>query len=112
MEPESGFVVPDLPDHAPRDGIHVDVGGGRDLPTHEHEPGGDEGLTGNVGVWVFLEKCIEDGVGDAIGDLVRVPFCDGLRREETFRHGSSLRSVQMLALGMDVRKVVGRLRGH
>jgi hypothetical protein len=46
------------------------------------DAGLDQGLAGDAGARVLREDGVEHGVGDLVGDLVRVAFGDGLGGEQ------------------------------
>ena len=48
---------------------------------HDHASLGD-GFAGNLGIWVLGEVSVEDGIGDAIADLVRMAFANRLRSKQ------------------------------
>lgn len=58
------------------------VGRRRDFSGNHRETRGDQRLTGDTGLLVLGQEGIQDGIGDLICDLVRVPLGDGLRCEE------------------------------
>jgi len=82
VEAFEGVVVPDLVDRVADQGLEVDVGLGSDLPGDDDQAGAGEGLAGNAAVGVDGQAGVEDGVGDLVGDLVRVTFGHGLTGEE------------------------------
>ena len=55
---------------------------GGDLAGDVHEAGGDHRLDRDARLRVLLEHRVEDGVGDLVTDLVRVPLGHGLGREQ------------------------------
>ena len=73
--------VADLADALAHDARNVDVRLGRDLAADDDEAGGDERLAGDARLRILAQDCVEDGVRDLVGDLVRMPFGDGLGRE-------------------------------
>ena len=83
-------VVADLEHPVAGDGLDVDVGGGRDLAGDVDLTSGDQRLDGDPALRVFLEQSVEDGVGDRVGDLVRVALSDGFRSEQATRQRISL----------------------
>ena len=63
VEAVFGLVVADALDHAPRGGGDIDVGVlGVDLAAHDHQAGGAEGFTGDVGLRVLPEEFVENGI--------------------------------------------------
>jgi hypothetical protein len=82
VEAEGLVPVADLRDPVPRETRDVDVRLGRDLTRDDDEPRRDERLAGNAPVRIVLEDGVENAVRDLVGDLVRVPFRDRLRREQ------------------------------
>ena len=66
---------------------HDLVGGGERLTA---EPGVDETIVGNAGLHVSLDECIEDGIGNLVADLVRMPLGDRLAGEEKILMGHVL----------------------
>ena len=74
---EAFLLVADLADAVPRDGLQR-LGGDRVGTAHlagEHHPvGRDQRLAGHAGVGIGRQERIDHGIGDAVADLVRVPF--------------------------------------
>lgn len=63
--------------------VHVPLGG--DLPGHEDEPGGHQGLRRHPGLLVLGDEGVQDGVGDPVGQLIRVPLGNRFRRDQPQR---------------------------
>ena len=82
VETVLGARVADLADGVADDGGKIDVGLGRDLARDHGHAGGDQRLTGDAAERIFRQDCVEDSVGNLIGDLVRVPLGDRLRGEK------------------------------
>jgi len=82
VEAVLGARVADVLDGVAHDRGEIGVGLARDLTGHEGEAGRDHGLAGHTARGILGEQRVQDGVRDLIGDLIRMPFGDGLRREE------------------------------
>src|SRR5215207_6055625 len=82
VEAELGPSVANLRDLLPDERRNVHVGVGGDRAGHHHEPGSDERLAGHAGPRILVHGRVEDGIGDLVGYLVRVPLGDRLAREQ------------------------------
>src|SRR5439155_27319272 len=82
VEAELAAVVADLVDRAADDFLKVDVRARRDLAGDHREAGGDQRFAGDAADRVLGEDGVENGIGDLIGDFVRVSFGDRLGREK------------------------------
>jgi hypothetical protein len=82
--------VADLADPLAHEVRDVDVRVGRDLTGDDDEARGDQRLAGDAAHRVVLEDGVEHGVGDLVGDLVRMALGDGLgcEGERTLWHGA------------------------
>ena len=78
VKADLGGRVADRHDLGAHDLGDLDVGVGGDLPGDVDEPRGHHRLDGHVGDRVLSEDGIENGVRDAVADLVGVPLGDGL----------------------------------
>ena len=74
IEPVGRVGVADVLDGLPHQIGDVHVRGRRDFPCHHRHPGRDQRLARHPAVGVARENRIEDGVGDLIRHLVRMPF--------------------------------------
>ncbi len=81
VEPVLGARVADAGHRLAHEPWNVDVRGGRDLPGHDDEAGRDQGLARDPAHGVVREDGVENGIGDLVGDLVRMPLGDRLRAE-------------------------------
>ena len=59
---------------------------GFELAGNHHQVVGDEGFAGDLGFGFFGQKGIEDGVGNLVGDLVRMAFGNGLGGKQMAAH--------------------------
>src|SRR5579862_2003459 len=88
VEAELRARISDLGDLAADEPRDVDVDLGRDLAGYDDEAGRDQRLAGDAAVRVLGKDCVENGVGDLVGDLVRMTLGDRLGREGVAaRHG-------------------------
>ena len=78
--------VADGRDHVADDLGYFDIRAGGDLARHHHQTGGEQGLAGDAGRRVLFEYGVEDGVGNLIGHLVRVPLGHRFGREHPACH--------------------------
>ncbi len=91
---EAGLFVADALDRGAGGGLDLVQGSGRptaigvehalaaDFAGQDDAVGGGQGLAGHAGLRILGQEQIDDGVGDLVGDLVRMPFGDGLGREQ------------------------------
>src|SRR6185369_15927083 len=72
--------------------IHVRVRG--DLAGEHHQTGVAQGFSGDAGFGILGQDGVQDGIGNLIGDLVRVAFGNGFRGKQVIvrRH----RKLQLL----------------
>ncbi len=70
-----------------RDPRDVDVLARRQLAGDDDQPGRDQRLAGDAALRVVRERCVEDGVRDLVGDLVRVTLGHRLGREQEAPRG-------------------------
>ena len=56
--------------------------GGADLSGQDDPVGGDQGLAGHAGLGIGGDEGVHHGVGDAVGDLVRMAFGNAFAGEE------------------------------
>jgi len=73
--------VADVADRGADDFLEVDLGLGRELAGDDDVVALHEGLAGDAGEAVLGEARVEDGIRDAVGDLVGVAFADRLGGE-------------------------------
>jgi hypothetical protein len=69
-------------DRLPDDLGKIDVTARRDLAGNDGEACGDERLAGHAADRVLREYRVENGIGNLVGDLVRVSFRHRLRGEK------------------------------
>jgi hypothetical protein len=62
--------------------FQVDPGFGRHFAGHDRNAGLDQRLAGDAGPLVLRQHCVEHGVGDLVGHLVRMALGHGLGREQ------------------------------
>src|SRR5690606_6303329 len=79
--------VADVDDDVADDLFQIDPGAGGDFAGDDGHAGLDQGLTGHAGVFVLGDDGVQYGIGNLVGDLVRVPFGHGLGGENrVFAH--------------------------
>ena len=74
--------VADLADGVADDFLEVDLGLGGEFAGDDDVVALDQGLAGDAGEPVLREAGVEDGIRDAVSDLVRVALADGFGRED------------------------------
>jgi hypothetical protein len=74
--------VADLADRGADDFLEVDLRLGGKLAGDDHVVALDQGLAGDAGEAVLGEAGVEDGIRDAIGNLIGVALADGFGRED------------------------------
>ncbi len=79
-------VIADFPDGFPGDSGNVHIAAGGDFPHHKYHARGGNGLTGHPGLGILLQNCVQNGIGDLVAYLVRMPLGDGFRCKNTFCH--------------------------
>ena len=62
--------------------LEVDPGAGRDLAGDDDHAGLDQRFAGDAALWVLGEDRVEDGVGDLVGNLVRMSLGYGFRGKQ------------------------------
>ena len=68
-------MLPDLAEGGPLPGAK--------LPRYDDALVGQEGFTGDAGVRFQAEKFVEEGIGNAIGELIGMTLGDGFRGKQT-----------------------------
>src|SRR5690606_21924726 len=86
VETDVGRVVANVQDHLAGRGFQVDPGRGGDLAGDDRHAGLDHGLAGHARALVLGQDGVQHGVGDLVGDLVRVAFGDRLGGEKRAGH--------------------------
>jgi hypothetical protein len=71
--------VADVLDGLAGDGHVVGVGCGRDFAGQDDVAVFAENLASDMAVGILLQTGVQNGVGDRVADLVRMPFADGFR---------------------------------
>ena len=66
----------------------IDIGARCDFSGDDDEVGRAEGFTGDAGQRVLSEEGIEDAIGDLVGHLVRVSHADRFTGDQKLRHDS------------------------
>jgi hypothetical protein len=82
VEADVGIVVADVVDDLARQCLDVDPGDGRDFAGDDRGTGLHHRFAGDAGALVLRQDGVENGVGDLVGDLVRVAFGNGFGGEE------------------------------
>ena len=84
IEAVERVVVADRSNHPTDQALEIDVGLGRDLARDDHQAGRRQGFRRHAAVRILLQAGIENGVGDLVGNFVRVAFGNGFRgKQET-----------------------------
>ena len=82
----SGIDIADFPDGIPSHLGVVHLGFGGDLAADNTEIRGDHGLAGHPGAGILRQAGVQDGIGDGVGNLVRVAVGYTFRGKESFFH--------------------------
>ncbi|MOA06395.1 hypothetical protein D3C78_1260270 [compost metagenome] len=61
-------------------------GAGGDFTADQHHAGFHVGFAGYACFRILFQDGVENGIGDLVGDFVRMSFRDGFRREKVFSH--------------------------
>ena len=75
-------VVSDIVDGASRDARNVHVRGGRDLAGNDASAGGDQHFARHTPGGIVRQDRVQHGVGNLIGNLIRMTFRDRFRGEK------------------------------
>ncbi|MNZ56764.1 hypothetical protein D3C78_747170 [compost metagenome] len=87
IETDVGAVVADVDDDLAHQLFQVDPGGGGDFTGDDGDTGLDQGFAGDAGVLVLGNDGVEDGIGDLVGNLVRMAFGHGFGgKQGVFAH--------------------------
>ncbi len=87
VETDLRAVVADVDDDVAYQLLQVDPGAGGDFAGDDGHAGLDQGLAGHAGVLVLGDDSVQHGIGNLVGDLVRVPFGHGFGGENrVFAH--------------------------
>jgi hypothetical protein len=102
--PVLGFFVAHIAEDPARDLSGVDAGCCGDLPSYDDEALHDEGFAGHPPHGILGKDGIQNGVGDAVRQFIRVPLGYGFRGDEFSRHshlllGDFVSSLSQKALG-------------
>ncbi len=90
IDPELGVGVADALDRVSHDLRDLDVRAGGDLAGHEDDARCHEGFARDAPQWVVGQHRVEHGVGDLVGQLVRMALCDRFGGEQVSPpHGSA-----------------------
>jgi hypothetical protein len=79
--PHRRIRIADSDDSAADDFLEIDPGRGRYLASDDCHPRLDESLAGNARLRVFGEDCVENGVGNLVGNFVRMSLGNRFRGE-------------------------------
>ena len=90
VEADVAAVVADVEDHLAGQRLEVDPGLGGDLAGDDGDAGLDHGLAGDAGALVLGQDGVQHGVGDLVGNLVRMAFGHRLGGEEVAAHRRSI----------------------
>jgi hypothetical protein len=62
--------------------LKVDVGFGGDFAGDDDQAGAGQGFAGDAAGRIFTKAGVENGIGNLVGDLVRMSFGYGLRGKQ------------------------------
>src|SRR5208282_3452266 len=86
VEAVDGVVVTDGLHDSAHQVLKVDVGFGGDLAGDDDQAGAGQGFAGDAAGWVFTQAGVENGIGNLVGDLVRMSLGYRLRgKQKTIR---------------------------
>jgi hypothetical protein len=86
--PHRGIRIADIDDRAADDFLEIDPRRRRYLASDDCHPRLDQCLAGNARLRVFGEDCVENGIGNLVGNFVGMPLGNGFRGEhEGVTHG-------------------------
>src|SRR6185437_13265032 len=86
VEADVAGVVADVDDHLAGDRLEVDPRIGGDLAGDDRHAGLDHGFAGHARARVLRDDRVEHGIGDLVGDLVRMAFGDRFGGEQVVGH--------------------------
>src|SRR5262249_31936435 len=76
------IVVSDGSYHSANQGLEIDICFGGDFTGDDNQSGSGQRLAGHTAVSIFLQTGIEDGVGNLVGNFVRMSFGYRLRGKQ------------------------------
>src|SRR5208282_84500 len=82
VEPVDGVIVADGLHYAADQALKVHVSFGGDLAGDYDEAGAGQGFASDAAGGVFPQAGVENGIGNLVGDLVRMSFGNGLRSKQ------------------------------
>ena len=77
-----GAVVADFLDGFADDLRQIGIALGADFTGDDGHAGRHEGFASHTGVGILFNQCIEDGIGNLVGNLIGMTFGHGLGRKE------------------------------
>ncbi len=86
VEADGGAVVADVGDHLAGQRFQVDPGAGGDLAGDDRHAGLHQGFAGHARARILGQDGIQHGVGNLVGDLVRMPFGDRFGGKQITAH--------------------------
>ncbi len=69
------------------DGSDIDITTGGNFTAYQNQAGCYRCFSRHTGFWVFRQECIQDGIGDLIANLVRMPLGYGFRSKQVTGRG-------------------------
>ena len=82
VESVESIVVADGSNHATHQRLEIHIRFGGDLTGYDHQAGRGQGLTSYAAHRIFSQAGVENGIGDLVGDFIRMPFSNGLGSEK------------------------------
>jgi len=86
VEADVRRVVADIEDDLARERLQVDPCAGRDFAGDDGDASLDHGFAGHARALVLREDRVEHGVGNLVGDLVRMAFGHGFGGKQVIAH--------------------------
>src|ERR1700691_4706006 len=74
VETVNGVVIADRLDYSTDQVLEVDVGFGGDFAGDYDQAGAGQGLAGDAAAGIFTQACVQNGIGNLVGDFVGMGF--------------------------------------
>ena len=86
VEAVGGIIIADIADDVAGDARNIHIAGGGDFSHNHDHAGGSGNLAGYAAHRILPHNFIQNGIGNLVADLVRMPFGNGFRSKKAFIH--------------------------
>ena len=98
VEADMGVVVADADHGIAHDLVEIHPRRRGDFASQDDDAGLDQGFAGDAGLGVFSNNGVQHGIGNLVGDFIRMPFGNGFRGEQIgAAHGMAYPQKQVAA---------------